>query len=113
MIQLAIFIYMLLLFSTVYVSKLFIMNLEEGGLFYWWERNVLFPLRLKNSKFAKPLGDCELCFTTWLGSILGSLYWIIFFIAIREYWWLLCIPSIMYLSIGITTFFMMVTNNKK
>lgn len=109
-----IFIYLLILLATVYVAKLFLIDIdEEGGLFSWYYDKILFPLKEKNSKWAKPLGACELCFTTWLGSILGTAYVLTLLIHFRLYWWLLITPSYVFLSMGLTAFFMMITTKEK
>jgi len=95
------------------VGRLFVMNLQEGGLFEWWDRKVLFPLRQRNSKLAKPLGECELCASTWLGGVAGTIFYAAAVIWHGDYWWLLAAPSVLYLAIGLTGFFYLLTSKSQ
>lgn len=95
-------IYIITMVTMPFLADLFLKAKEDGGLFAWYDKYVLFPLRERNSKWGLALGDCEQCFTIWLTTLSGT--------AITAYWlytlhtWVIWIfPTYMFLNLGLSS----------
>lgn len=89
-----------------FLSDLFIQDIEKGseGLFAWYDKYILYPLRERNSKWELPLGGCGHCFSIWLNTIYGSALTITYLIINYPSWWLLwIIPTTCFLNLGLST----------
>jgi len=95
--------FILIMITTPFVADLFIRNLEPGGIMEWYDRKVLLPLRLRNSKWEKPLGGCAECFTTWMATALATAGWIFYAIQKPSWWWIIITPTITFISMGIAS----------
>lgn len=95
-------IYILVMVATPFVADLILQNMEPDGLLAWWNNKVLFPLKEKNSKWANIAGACPNCFTTWMGTFLGTLVVAVHICMYYSLWWLFLLPTFTFISMGLS-----------
>jgi len=94
-------IYMIVMICSPFACDLFLKNMEEGEMFHFWNKYILFPLKERNSKWAMPLGACDTCFTIWVGTIFGTsitAYWLYHIGS----WFVWIVPTYFFLNLFIS-----------